>query len=628
MTRFTGALLVGALAFLLYRSTLLPGVDFGDTPSFQVMAGSPVISPRDAYPLYFAIGRIFVWFAEGDRAYALNLASAAEAAMACAFVVLLASELAGSLAAGIAAAWLFAGSYTFWSQAVIAEVYALHILFVAFTLFLLLRWEREQTTAALASFLAVYALGFGNHLTMILLAPSYLLFLVARNGWRSILTGRTVALAASFATAGALQYVWNLRGLWLAPVPPQDLLDGLRSAWADVTKSDWRSTMILKVPAAMAGDRIRMYLFDIQQQFGSWGPLLAIAGLLHLGRTAPRRGALLVTAYAVTVAFALSYNVGDSHVFFLPSHLIVAVLAAPGIVWLAQLASLASRGTRLSSTWVAAVVVVAATGRIYEDWPALDRSDDTRPRQWLDALTKGVDDRHALLVTDLNWQLENGLHYFAKETRKDVAVANVATVRPYAQTLIRDNLDIGRDIVLAERAASPMPLSADRSLAAVPDGSVASVTLQSLVGGLARGTRYALCVLRPSREFAIDDPDLRQTLQWLTGDRLSGLPPGDYAALVGVVGQAPSLVQSSDHPFRASVRLDKVPVTVRMESWLAFDTIRRMGFAHVVAGHRHTLIVERGVSFVAFDADGRSLRQGYTAGIFAPQPRYLIQAGR
>ena len=65
-----------------------------------------------------------------------------------------------------------------------------------------------------------------------------------------------------------------------------------------------------------------------------------------------------------------------------------------------------------------------------------------------------------------------------------------------------------------------------------------------------------------------------------------------------------------------------------MESWLAADTIRRMGFGHVIAARRHTLIVERGVSLVAFDASGRPLRSGYRAGIFAPQPRYLIKIER
>jgi hypothetical protein len=72
------------------------------------------------------------------------------------------------------------------------------------------------------------------------------------------------------------------------------------------------------------------------------------------------------------------------------------------------------------------------------------------------------------------------------------------------------------------------------------------------------------------------------------------------------------------------VSLAGVPVTIRMESWLSADTIRRMGFGHVIAGRRHTLIVERGLSFAAFDGQGAPLATAYAANIFAPQPRYLI----
>ncbi|MBW8860800.1 MAG: hypothetical protein JF601_00260 [Acidobacteria bacterium] len=65
-----------------------------------------------------------------------------------------------------------------------------------------------------------------------------------------------------------------------------------------------------------------------------------------------------------------------------------------------------------------------------------------------------------------------------------------------------------------------------------------------------------------------------------------------------------------------------------MDSWLTSDTIRRMGFGHVVAARQHTLIVERGVSFAAFDAAGRPLRRAYASNIFAPQPRYLVRLAR
>ena len=53
-----------------------------------------------------------------------------------------------------------------------------------------------------------------------------------------------------------------------------------------------------------------------------------------------------------------------------------------------------------------------------------------------------------------------------------------------------------------------------------------------------------------------------------------------------------------------------------------------MGFGHVIAAHQHTLIVERGVSFVAFDENGRARRTAYRSNIFAPQPRYLVEISR
>jgi len=46
--KLIAALAVGLAAFTLYRSTLLPGADFGDTGSFQTMVGSPLITPRCA----------------------------------------------------------------------------------------------------------------------------------------------------------------------------------------------------------------------------------------------------------------------------------------------------------------------------------------------------------------------------------------------------------------------------------------------------------------------------------------------------------------------------------------------------------------------------------------------------
>src|SRR5262245_2382056 len=90
------ALVIALATFALYYRTLLPGFDFGDTGHLQTTVGSPLIAPRAAYPLYFALGDLFVRTVGGDPARALNLASAIEASFACALLVLVGAELSAS----------------------------------------------------------------------------------------------------------------------------------------------------------------------------------------------------------------------------------------------------------------------------------------------------------------------------------------------------------------------------------------------------------------------------------------------------------------------------------------------------------------------------------------------------
>src|SRR5262249_47705408 len=223
----------GGLA--LYRVPLLPGLDFGDTGSLQTVVGTSLVTARDGYPLYFAIGKLILWITRGDPAHVLNLTSALEGGIACGLATLAAAELSGSIAAGAASALLFAVSYTFWSQSIIAEVYALHLGFVAVTLLLLLRWSNEP---GLGKLTACFALGFGNHLSMILLAPGFTLFLLqsAPGGWTSMFAPRIVAIAAACAIAGALQYAWNMHTYWLLPNAPPSIVEAFQRFWFDVTK--------------------------------------------------------------------------------------------------------------------------------------------------------------------------------------------------------------------------------------------------------------------------------------------------------------------------------------------------------------------------------------------------------
>jgi len=353
-------------------------------------------------------------------------------------------------------------------------------------------------------------------------------------------------------------------------------------------------------------------------------PLAAAIGLVRLAVADARRGVLMALLYGVNVAFAFGYNVGDAHVFFLPSHLMIALLVAatagpsrdPGGASSASGPQLAM----VSRVAIAVVLTAYAAVRAYRDFPALDRSADRRPTDVVAGLTSGLDDQHAVLLTDLNWQIANGLSYFAKVVRPEVVSARMPDVLLYAPALIRDNMAIDRRVVLTERARKEFADAYGPLMTTAADARTIAPPLTSIVGAQPAGTRYVLCLLRPSRDMTLDRRDLASTLDALgAGDA----PIDEYVAVAGTIGRTPALVAAADRPFNRTVRLDGVDVEIRMESWLASDTIRRMGFGHVIANRQHTLIVERGVSFVAFDDRGRALTTTYRGNIFAPQPRYL-----
>jgi len=612
-----GALVVAISAFLLYRATLLADVDFGDSGSIQTTVGTPLLTPRNGYPLYFGIGAIASKVIGGTPAHAMNLTSAIEAAIASGLLVAVGAALTGSLAAAAGAAALFAVSYTFWSQSVTAEVYALHLCFVLGSLLLLLRWEAAPTRQRLAAFFCCFALGFGNHLSMSLLLPAFVVFLFATapGGWRSLFSPPIVLLAALFAALGAAQYLWNLRTLWFQPDPPASILTALRVFWFDVTKSDWRDTMVLNVPQTMIRDHAAMYWFDLRQQFGAIGIAVAVGGAAAVTARAWRRAALLLLVFVANAAFAFGYNVGDSHVFYLPAHVIVALLIGYAVAWVRTVSG------RWSTVAIAALFLYALA-RGYRDFPALDRSGDTRAPRILAGLTRGLDDRRNILLVDLNWQIANGLSYVTKVTRPQVAATRMRDVLLYAPALIRDNLAHGRDIVLTARAVQILRESYGPLYEPRPESPPS--TLDSITATIPPGSRFALCLLKPTRDFHIDAADLRMALSRL-GVNAASVDLKDYVAIAGLVGRPPLLIRAADRPFTSVIDLDGVRTEIRMESWLATDTIRRMGFGHVIAGHRHTLIVERGISFVVFDGKGVATTTGYFASIFAELPRFVLQ---
>ena len=630
--RVAAAAVLGTAAFYAYSRTLLPGVDLGDTGGFQAAVLWPGISARQAYPLYYALAHPFVaTVAAANPARGLNLFSAVFGAIAVALLAWIVTAVADSIVAGITSALLLAFSYTFWTQAIIAEVYTLHLALVGVCVIAMAAFARRPSRARLAIFFAVYAVSFGNHLSMILLlVPCAVFLLQAHPNPRELFRPAVILMALAIAIAGALQYLPNLMSVrWDAP-GPMSLGEQLSAFWFDVTKSDWRETMVLGVHAGQVQDRLAMWLWDVRQQFGLIGIGLALIGFVRVWSISRPWAVFLWLAYAFNAAFALTYNVGDTHVFFLPSHYFTAFAAGIAVMPVRLKPDPTTvtmrRGPLRSATTALACLAIAYAGwRAWDTWPAVDRSMDRRGEQLVARVGAGLDDQHAILLSGMEWQSENALLYASRYERPQLAWTRISNVLLHLPFLVRDNQALGRDVVLTREAANDVVTAYGSLFTIVEDEDVPAPSLPAVASAIPRGTPYVLTLLPPPREEHFAPGELEDALAALTGNHVPNHESQPYEALAGLAGERPLFHRSSDRPFREQVSIAGEPFTIRMESWLSIDTFRRAGFGQVLHGRERALIVERGASLVWLGRDGEP-RIAYAAGLYAPKPRFRIAA--
>jgi hypothetical protein len=202
-----------AAAFLVplavYLYTLSPAPDFEDAVEFALGAATLGVNHPSGYPLETLVAHLFTYVPAASPAWRVNLGSAAAAAAACAFVFLLGWELLGPrtrpgprLAGAWVAAALCAFGATFWSQAVIAEVYALNALLVAAALWCGGRCRASGDGRWFAAAAFVAGLAAANHLSSLLLSLPLLAYL----GWP--LRGRGAWAAALLFVLGASVYLY------------------------------------------------------------------------------------------------------------------------------------------------------------------------------------------------------------------------------------------------------------------------------------------------------------------------------------------------------------------------------------------------------------------------------------
>jgi hypothetical protein len=383
---------LGLTALGLYLRTLLPSVGQADTFEFQVVVPRLAVAHPTGYPLYVLAGKGFTLLPIGNPAWRVSLASAVFATAAVLVLYALLLRLALPRQAEGAARWLpaflaalaFAFSSTFWSQAVIAEVYTLHNLLVATILYLLLL-PHPATATHPRRWQAIFflsGLSFTNHLTTALLLPAVVLALL----WdRPRLRLKDWLIAGGLALLGLSLYLfiplrWPAvnRGEWMT----------LQQFMAHVTGGQFHGA--LRLDGWRDPTRWEIVGRLLRTPFGWIGLGLAAAGVVRMA--VRQRQALAITSatFLAFVLYGLDYHIPDISVFLLPAHLILAVWIGTGIAALTALFSrfrhptLVIRHCSLFIVQCSLVILIALLplSRIWLNFPLVDQSHNDGNLAW------------------------------------------------------------------------------------------------------------------------------------------------------------------------------------------------------------------------------------------------------
>ncbi|MBA2376889.1 MAG: DUF2723 domain-containing protein [Actinomycetota bacterium] len=355
---------VAAVAFVLYFRTLAPTMLYYDPAGMydsvmlQVKAHVLGIPNPTGYPTYIMISHLFTYLPWANVGWRVNLVSAVFAALAVLAVYFICKALTGRVVPAVAAAFLFAVSREFWTQAVIAEVYTMSAFFIALDILVLLVWHKTREDKYLLLFAFLMGLTMTNHMTSGLVLPAAAV-LIALTDWRKLVEWRLVLKGTGLFLVGLLPYLYlPIRS---AMNPPLDDAQPhtLGNFLTLVTGSNFESRMFAfgmdEMPA-----RLGLYADFLANQFN---PLLLIVAALGAFYLAYKREVAVLAMFTFLfvgwLVYALGYNIRDVYIYFIPTYLILCFFIAVGFGNLMDVAQPRLSRLRVAPR-VAGLAVVAA----------------------------------------------------------------------------------------------------------------------------------------------------------------------------------------------------------------------------------------------------------------------------
>jgi hypothetical protein len=219
---FENAVSLSVFLFFLsvYVKTMCPTVFWWDSGEFIANVAVLGIPHRPGFPIFVLLGRLFSFLPFWNVAFKVNSLSALCASVSLGIcckaffeVVNIFFPAAAKRREVVALSVLsflsvLGFTYSFWIQAVRAEVYALNMLFFSVLLYVSILWVKNEEPKHIYLFFFILGLGLGNHhLSLLSTIPAFI-FLFLTSVRRSFIELKRIPLYALLFLAGMSVYLY------------------------------------------------------------------------------------------------------------------------------------------------------------------------------------------------------------------------------------------------------------------------------------------------------------------------------------------------------------------------------------------------------------------------------------
>jgi hypothetical protein len=394
-------------SFVLYLRTLAPSLLFGDSAEFQTIAYTLGLGHPTGYPVYILFAKLFTFLPVADIAYRVNLFSAFCAALTVSIVFLIIRKLGGTYVSAMFGALTLALTPLFWKYASIAEIYASSALCLAIILFTVLQWKETNHPRWLFVAGLFSGLSLGIHTTVMLAAPAILIYLASsplsmrdreapRSGGlgvrgKSASLGVFVGVVVFLGSFLFLDFLNSPAGYFNTAIYPSLSVWGMTSADVD---SPFERLAFLYFPPQFKGQffsvstnevKTRLADFATETARSLWLALLGFISLLIPQKDSSarwREAILLIVAFLGFLTFAITYNVFDFYVYYVPSILILSILVGLGMNAIVEMVAFVPGLPRFVPAVLSIFILMAAF------YPSVD--DTTL--HWKERIPPGLED--------------------------------------------------------------------------------------------------------------------------------------------------------------------------------------------------------------------------------------------